>query len=45
MLTQYGRNYYYQEDVHATKGWVEINELYCKACETCVTIAHANARD
>jgi len=19
------------------KGWVEINELYCKACETCVT--------
>ncbi len=18
------------------KGWVEINELYCKACETCV---------
>lgn len=19
------------------KGWVEINELYCKACETCIT--------
>ena len=19
------------------KGWVEINELYCKACETCVS--------
>ena len=19
------------------KGWVEINELYCKSCETCVT--------
>ena len=19
------------------RGWVEINEMYCKACETCVT--------
>ncbi len=19
------------------KGWVKINELYCKACETCIT--------
>jgi len=23
--------------VHAAKGWVEINEVYCKACELCVT--------
>ncbi len=29
------------------KGWVEINELYCKACELCVTDcpAHVLALD